>query len=80
MIDLNPSLYERNVCTWPCKCSGLASFSDTLCLPPKRLLVVWWGPYHGGDGVEWMSNPAIWMGNEVLGYNETSETSQAGGF
>lgn len=38
------------------------------------------GGDHGGDGVEWMSNPAISMGNEVLGYNETSETSQAGGF
>lgn len=30
--------------------------------------------------MEWMSNSAISMGNEVLGYNETSETSQAGGF
>lgn len=33
-------------------------------------------PWRGRGGVD----PAIWMGNEVLGYNETSETSQAGGF
>ena len=65
--------------TWPCKCSGLASFSDTLCLPPKRLLVVCgWGPYHGGgwSGVDVVSG---YIDGEVLGYNETTETSQADG-